>query len=498
MPRTLFCYCDGHCPDNLSNGTCETKPGGSCFSAVEEVLNEINGEYESERTYGCMPPEEHGGLMQCKISPSIHGKNIECCDSENFCNKLVHPQYIPRTTTEAPPPPVNNSNVYLLALVGSMLVCVVACVVIIAALYLIQKRREGKRRQACLIESVRSSHTSPLTCLVERTSGSGSGLPLLVQRTIAKQIELCRSIGRGRYGEVYLAKWRDENVAVKVFFTDEEGSWFRETEIYQTVLMRHENILGFIAADINGTGARTLITDYHELGSLYDFLQRHVLNADRLYDLAFSLAAGLEHLHLENLGRPASKPGVAHRDLKSKNILVKQNGQCAISDFGMAVKFMCDTGKIDVPTNGRVGTYRYMAPEVLNQTINTDQFEAYKTADMYSLGLVLWEMSRRCTSLKRGTRNTTCEDYALPFYDVAPSDPNMEQMRTIVCESGMRPIVPVRWQDEEILQMISKIMQECWHANPSVRLTALRVKKSLSKYRQIPHDIDHSDLAFNV
>lgn len=41
-----------------------------------------------------------------------------------------------------------------------------------------------------------------------------------------------------------MGKWRGEKVAVKVFFTTEEASWFRETEIYQTVLMRHENILG--------------------------------------------------------------------------------------------------------------------------------------------------------------------------------------------------------------------------------------------------------------
>jgi bone morphogenetic protein receptor type-1B len=73
-----------------------------------------------------------------------------------------------------------------------------------------------------------------------------------VQRTIAKQIQMVESIGKGRYGEVWLAKWRDEKVAAKVFFTTEEASWFRETEIYQTVLMRHENILGFIAADIKG------------------------------------------------------------------------------------------------------------------------------------------------------------------------------------------------------------------------------------------------------
>lgn len=90
----------------------------------------------------------------------------------------------------------------------------------------------------------------PISNLVEQSSGSGSGLPLLVQRTIAKQIQMEGSIGKGRYGEVWLAKWRDEKVAVKVFFTTEEASWFRETEIYQSVLMRHENILGFVAADI--------------------------------------------------------------------------------------------------------------------------------------------------------------------------------------------------------------------------------------------------------
>lgn len=55
---------------------------------------------------------------------------------------------------------------------------------------------------------------------------------------------MVKQIGKGRYGEVWMGRWRGEKVAVKVFFTTEEASWFRETEIYQTVLMRHENILG--------------------------------------------------------------------------------------------------------------------------------------------------------------------------------------------------------------------------------------------------------------
>jgi len=67
-----------------------------------------------------------------------------------------------------------------------------------------------------------------------------------VQRTIARQILLIKSIGKGRYGEVWKGKWREESVAVKIFFTTEESSWRRETGLYQTVLLRHDNILGML------------------------------------------------------------------------------------------------------------------------------------------------------------------------------------------------------------------------------------------------------------
>lgn len=79
-----------------------------------------------------------------------------------------------------------------------------------------------------------------------------AGLPLLVQRSIARQIQLVEIIGQGRFGEVWRGRWRGENVAVKIFSSREERSWFREAEIYQTVMLRHDNILGFIAADNKG------------------------------------------------------------------------------------------------------------------------------------------------------------------------------------------------------------------------------------------------------
>ena len=89
----------------------------------------------------------------------------------------------------------------------------------------------------------------------------GAGLPLLIQRTIARQIQLEEVIGKGRFGEVWRGSWRGESVAVKIFHSREERSWFREAEIYQTVMLRHENILGFIAADNKGkSNVKVLLT----------------------------------------------------------------------------------------------------------------------------------------------------------------------------------------------------------------------------------------------
>ncbi|XP_055920083.1 bone morphogenetic protein receptor type-1B isoform X2 [Eupeodes corollae] len=496
-PRTLTCYCDGSCPDNVVNGTCETRPGGSCFSSVEEVYDDMTGTYEEERTYGCMPPEEYGGLLMCKVAsvPHLHGKNIACCDSGDYCNRNLHPAFTPKTTTPPPDLPATVVPPERYILIGLMILCVAIFTFVMTGLCLIYRRRQKLHKQPRLINSMCGAQMSPLTQLVEQSSGSGSGLPLLVQRTIAKQIQMVRQVGKGRYGEVWLAMWREEKVAVKTFFTTEEASWFRETEIYQTVLMRHENILGFIAADIKGNGSWTqmlLITDYHEQGSLHDYLQRSVLTPQKLQILAYSLSSGLAHLHAEIFGTPG-KPAIAHRDIKSKNILVKRNGQCAIADFGLAVKYISELDEIHIAQNTRVGTRRYMAPEVLEDTLNSKQFEEFKRADMYSVGLVLWEACRRCYTTVHGSKTTICEDYALPYHDVVPSDPSFEDMLAVVCVKGFRPPIPARWQDDDVLATLSKIMQECWHPNPSVRLTALRVKKTLSRL-----EIDCNDCPIKI
>lgn len=150
------------------------------------------------------------------------------------------------------------------------------------------------------------------------------------------------------------------------------------------------------------------------------------------------------------------KPAIAHRDLKSKNILVKLNGTCAIGDLGLAVRYNVTTDTVDIPLNNRVGTKRYMAPEVsieflhllinifldmgimigdslkiwflkvLDETMNIDQFDSFKRADVYALGLIFWEIARRCNV------GGIYDEYQLPFYDAVPPDPTIEEMKRYV------------------------------------------------------------------
>jgi len=58
------------------------------------------------------------------------------------------------------------------------------------------------------------------------------------------------------------------------------------------------------------------------------------------------------------LVQSSGKPAIAHRDLKSKNILVKKNGTCCIADLGLAVRHDSATDTIDIAPNHRVGTKR--------------------------------------------------------------------------------------------------------------------------------------------
>uniref|UniRef100_A0A674EA62 receptor protein serine/threonine kinase n=1 Tax=Salmo trutta TaxID=8032 RepID=A0A674EA62_SALTR len=465
--RILWCHCYHHCPEDSTNNTCRTD--GYCFTMVEDEEGSL-----PVLTSGCLGLV--GSEFQCRDTGNARQRRaLECCTDQDFCNKDLYPTLPPPRAPGKRHTQSHTVNSTQSTQGISVLLWLYQCV---SSRY---KRQESRPHYSIGLEQD-ETYIPPgesLKDLIEQSqsSGSGSGLPLLVQRTIAKQIQMVKQIGKGRYGEVWMGRWRGERVAVKVFFTTEEASWFRETEIYQTVLMRHENILGFIAADIKGTGSWTqlyLITDYHESGSLYDYLKSTTLDIKAMLRLAYSSVSGLCHLHTEIFGTQG-KPAIAHRDLKSKNILVKKNGACCIADLGLAVKFISDTNEVDIPPNTRVGTKRYMPPEVLDESLNRKHFQSYIMADMYSFGLILWEIARRCVS------GGIVEEYQLPYHDLVSSDPSYEDMREVVCIKRQRPSFANRWSSDECLRQMGKLMTECWAHNPASRLTALRVKKTLAK-----------------
>jgi len=150
-------------------------------------------------------------------------------------------------------------------------------------------------------------------------------------------------------------------------------------------------------------------------------------------------------------------------------------GTCCIADLSLAVK---DDNNLTSELKSQPwGSPRYLAAEFLAEC-NDSQYDidALRRGDMYSYGLVLWELARRCAI------QGMVEDAELPYSDVTCSDPpSMEEMREIVCVQQHRPPIPDQWNRDESMRLILRITTECWHHNSTVRLTALRVKKTLEK-----------------
>lgn len=253
-----------------------------------------------------------------------------------------------------------NSNLQLAGIVSAG--CIALFVGVLLALYFYHQHTVTMAILANAGEGSAEKGESSMNKMdLSWDDSSGRGQQNLERRTISREVELLHRIGNGRFGEVYGGEWRGRKVAVKIFRTVDESSFFREVELYNTLMLRHENILGFVAADNKDTEVETqlwMVLDYHPNGSLYDYLLEHSkggggnhLNVAAVHLLASSAVAGLAHLHMhiggQRGGQPLGyKPSIAHRDLKSKNILVKDNLTCCIADLGMAIRHDPATGEV--------------------------------------------------------------------------------------------------------------------------------------------------------
>ena len=134
---------------------------------------------------------------------------------------------------------------------------------------------------------------------------------------------------------------------------------------------------------------------YYPLGCLAEYLTNNTLEPIKALKILRSIISALDFLHNPfTTIRGRTHSVIAHRDIKSRNILVEsEDGACVLTDFGLSVTEN-DFVPGAPPVKAAVGTKRYMAPELLSDTVNMN-IHSFCQTDIYSFGLVMWEVLRR-------------------------------------------------------------------------------------------------------
>ncbi|XP_067892271.1 bone morphogenetic protein receptor type-2 isoform X3 [Heterodontus francisci] len=292
-------------------------------------------------------------------------------------------------------------------------------------------------------------------------------------------LKLLEVIGRGRYGAVYKGSLNERPVAVKIFSASNRQNYINERDIYRLPLMEHENIAHFIVGEerisSDGRTEYMLVMEFYPNGSLCKYLSLHSSDWVSSCRLAHTITKGLAYLHTELLRADQYKSAITHRDLNSRNVLVKNDGTCAISDFGLSMKLtgnrLVRPGEEDTAAISEVGTIRYMAPEVLEGAVNLrDCASALKQVDMYALGLIYWEIFMKCTDLFPGE---SVPDYQMAFQAEVGNHPTFEDMQHLVSREKQRPKFPEAWKENSLaVRSLKETMDDCWDQDAEARLTA--------------------------
>lgn len=204
-------------------------------------------------------------------------------------------------------------------------------------------------------------------------------------RSATENFQLSNKIGRGGFGTVYKGILKNQTrIAVKTL-SAESKQGVREflTEISTLANVRHPNLVELIGCCVEGN-KRILVYEYVENSSLdHVLLGSKKKNIDIKLDwekrsaICIGIAKGLAFLHEELV------PHIVHRDIKASNILLDQEFNPKIGDFGLAKLFPDDITHI---TTRIAGTTGYLAPEyVLGGQLTMK-------ADVYSFGVLVIEI----------------------------------------------------------------------------------------------------------
>jgi alpha-tubulin suppressor-like RCC1 family protein/tRNA A-37 threonylcarbamoyl transferase component Bud32 len=200
---------------------------------------------------------------------------------------------------------------------------------------------------------------------------------------LAGEYEIVRELGRGGTAVVYLARHRatGDEVAIKLvrapFAEDEEATARLAREARFVTQLHHPNVVPVREVlDLGDAGVALVMT--HVPGRTLRQILRDegALPPDRAMRLLRDVASALGAAH---------ELGIVHRDVKPENVFVGDDDRAVLADFGIARSMSPETQQLTMH-GVAIGTPAYMAPEQI------DGVELDARADIYSLGLLGWEM----------------------------------------------------------------------------------------------------------
>ncbi|XP_056426019.1 misshapen-like kinase 1 isoform X3 [Hyla sarda] len=215
-------------------------------------------------------------------------------------------------------------------------------------------------------------------------------IDLSALRDPAGIFELVEVVGNGTYGQVYKGRHvkTGQLAAIKVMDVTED----EEEEIKQEINMlkkysHHRNIATYYGAFIKKSPPGNddqlwLVMEFCGAGSVTDLVKNtkgNALKEDCIAYICREILRGLSHLHAHK---------VIHRDIKGQNVLLTENAEVKLVDFGVSAQLDRTVGR----RNTFIGTPYWMAPEVIACDENPDATYDYRS-DIWSLGITAIEMA---------------------------------------------------------------------------------------------------------
>jgi hypothetical protein len=257
-----------------------------------------------------------------------------------------------------------------------------------------------------------------------------------------------RLLGEGGGGKVLACQFLGLDAAAKVFLVgSSNNAKVVETEAQLFARLRHPNVVRFIAYVVD-KDQHVIVSELMQM-DLRKYLDEFNKGGDgsarglplfEAVDIMLQIAQGMRYLHDERM---------MHRDLKSKNVLVRVSSsglQVKVTDFGLAK--LTDNSRY---TTRDVGTTRWRAPEVFEDDNNPGKYK--KSADVYSFAMVFFEV-------------LTGE---IPFEGI----PLRQLLQKL--NSGLRPRLP----RNECPKYLSALIKKCWSRNAARRPTFATICKTL-------------------